>query len=160
LAAWSATAFAATAALGTLTQFLIGDLAVAVFVSALHAFPRLGRHFILGDEAVAILVERLEVWTLATFTTFATGTLSRTAGTTWAVRTLGRWWGLVAARWGLNCYRSSGERKCEECGCDTCECLCVHISTFLSVTGICLECVGGDKDSSAGMAFVTASNHV
>jgi hypothetical protein len=102
LAAWSATAFAATAALGTLTQFLIGDLAVAVFVSALHAFPRLGRHFILGDEAVAILVERLEVWTLATFTTFATGT-------TWAVRTLGRWWGLVAARWGLNCHRSGCE---------------------------------------------------
>jgi hypothetical protein len=102
LPARSATAFAATAALGTLTQFLIGDLAVAVFVSALHAFPRLGRHFILGDEAVAILVERLKVWTLATFTTFATGTLS---GTAWS---LGRW-GLFAARWGLNCHRSGCE---------------------------------------------------
>jgi hypothetical protein len=99
LPARSATAFAATAALGTLTQFLIGDLAVAVFVSALHAFPRLGRNFILSDEAVAILVERLKVWTLATFTTFATGTA-------W---TLGRWWGLVAARWGLNCHRSGCE---------------------------------------------------
>jgi hypothetical protein len=108
LPARSATAFAATAALGTLTQFLIGDLAVAVFVSALHAFPRLGRHFILGDEAVAILVERLKVWTLATFTTFATGTLPRTARTARTTRTLGRW-GLFAARWGLNCHRSGCE---------------------------------------------------
>jgi hypothetical protein len=104
--AWSATAFATTASLATLTQFLIGDLAVAVFVSALHAFPRLGRNFILSDEAVAILVERLKVWTLATFTTFATGTLSGTAWSTWS---LGRWWGLVAARWGLNCHRSGCE---------------------------------------------------
>jgi hypothetical protein len=106
--AFATTAFAATAAFGTLTQFLIGDLAVTVFVGALHAFPRLGRHFILGDEAVAILVERLKVWTLATFTTFATGTLSRTAGSALSARTICRWdwW---AARWGLNCHRSGCE---------------------------------------------------
>jgi hypothetical protein len=109
LPARSTTAFATTASLGTLTQFLIGDFAVAVFVSALHAFPRLGRNFVLSDEAVAILVERLKVWTLATFTTFATGTLSGTAWSTWSAWTLGRWWGLVAARWGLNCHRSGCE---------------------------------------------------
>jgi hypothetical protein len=102
------TAFATTASLGSLAQFLFGDLAVAVLVSALHAFPRLGGHFILSDEAVAILVERLKVWTLATFTTFATGTLSRTAWSAWATWTLGRW-GLFAARWGLNCHRSGCE---------------------------------------------------
>jgi 3-oxoacyl-[acyl-carrier-protein] synthase III len=108
LPAWSTTAFAATATLGTLTQFLFGDLAVAVFVSALHAFPCLGRHFILSDEAVAVLVERLEVWTLATFATFAAGTLSRTARSALSARTIRRWdwW---AARWGLNCHRSGCE---------------------------------------------------
>jgi hypothetical protein len=111
LPARSTTAFAATAAVGTLTQFLIGDLAVTGFVSALHAFPRLGRHFILGDEAVAILVERLKVWTLATFAIGATGTawsLSWSARSALSARTIRRWdwW---AARWGLNCHRSGCE---------------------------------------------------
>ena len=109
--AFATTAFAATAALGTLTQFLFGDLAVAVLVGALHAFPRLGRHFILGDEAVAILVERLKVWALATFAIGATGTawsLSWSARSALSARTIRRWdwW---AARWGLNCHRSGCE---------------------------------------------------
>jgi hypothetical protein len=106
--AWSTTAFAATAAFGTLAQFLFGDLAVAVLVGALHAFPRLGRHFILSDETVAILVERLKVRALATFAIAATVTLSRTARSALSARTIRRWdwW---AARWGLNCHRSGCE---------------------------------------------------
>jgi len=108
LPAWSTTAFAATASLGSLAQFLFGDLAIAILVSALHAFPRLGRHFILGDEAVAILVERLKVWALATFSIGATGTLSRTARSALSARTIRRWDWWVA-RWGRNCHR----RGCE-----------------------------------------------
>ena len=159
--AFTTTAFAATAALGTLTQFLFGDLAVAVLVGALHAFPRLGRNFILSDEAVAILVERLKVWTLATFAIGATGTawsLSWSARSALSARTIRRWdwW---AARWGLDCNRSGCERECEECRRDECECFRVHVSMFLSVTGICLEFVGGDKDSSADVAFITAVGH-
>jgi len=155
---WSTAAFAATAALSSLAQFLFGDLAVAVLVSALHAFPRLGRNFILGDEAVAVLVEGLKVWTLATFAIGATGTAWSLSWSTLSARTICRWdrW---AARWGLDCNRSGCERKCEEGRCDTCECLCIHVSVFLSVIGFCLEIVGGDKDSSAGVAFVTAAGH-
>ena len=156
--AWSTTAFAATASLGSLAQFLFGDLAVAVLVSALHAFPRLGGHFILGDEAVAILVERLKVWALATFAIGATGTAWSLSWSARSARTIRRWdwW---AARWGLDCNRSGCERECEECRRDECECFRVHVSMFLSVTGICLEFVGGDKDSSADVAFITAIGH-
>ena len=159
--AWSTAAFATTASLGSLAQFLFGDLAVAVLVSALHAFPRLGGHFILGDEAVAILVERLKVWALATLATFAAGTAGSLSWSTWSARTFRilRRWGLFVARWGRNCHRSGCERKCEECRRDECECLGVHVSMFLSVTGICLEFVGGDKDSSADVAFITAAGH-
>jgi hypothetical protein len=159
LPARSATAFAATASLGSLAQFLFGDLAVAVLVGALHAFPRLGRHFILGDEAVAILVERLKVWALATFAIGAAGTawsLSWSARSALSARAIRRWdwW---AARWGFNCNRSGCERECEECRRDECECFRVHVSMFLSVTGFCLKFVGGDKDSSADVAFITAA---
>jgi len=111
LPARSTTAFTTTASLGSLAQFLFRDLAVAVLVGALHAFPRLGRHFILSDETVAILVERLKVRALATFAIAATVTLSRTARSALSAlsaRTIRRWdW--RAARWGLNCHRSGCE---------------------------------------------------
>ena len=159
--AWSTTAFAATASLGSLAQFLFGDLAVAVLVSALHAFPRLGGHFVLGDEAVAILVKRLKVWALATFAIGATGTAWSLSWSTRSARTVRilRRWDWWVARWGRNCHRSGCERKCEECRRDTCKCFRVHVSNFLSVAGICLEFVRGDKDSLAGIAFVTAAGH-
>ena len=49
LPARSTTAFAATAAFGTLTQFLIGDLAVTVFVECLE-HPRQVVFLLLGEE--------------------------------------------------------------------------------------------------------------